>query len=468
MLRLVILLILIAAAATAAAWFADNPGRVAVDWLGYRAETSVATLAMAVLALFFAGMALQRLVTLLRRDFPLSKEKRSRRAERRGYAALNRAMAALAAGDGKQARKLTRKAEALLPPQPLIQVIAAETAKLTEDRQAAITHYKALAEDGEAAFLGLRGLVGEAQAAGRIDEARRLARKAVAERPKSHWALEALFGLEIRAGAWQDALETLKKAERAGLFDRDTARRYRAALLYCRAVEMDLAGRSTEAGRLVRDALKRRPGFVPGALLAARLDTAAGKTKRADKTLKAAWRESPHPALLSAYEALTENEPAHARLQRVQALVADRRAHLESRLAEAEAALGADRQDIAREALSGMEESGDARAYRLLTRLAEAQEDTDRAVYWRERASESTAAPSWVCSGCGAHREKWTPLCPSCGRFDSFDWQSVRFPGGPAAVPSSPGLALLDAEPTFRAADEAGGDPPGEPSSRAP
>jgi len=457
MLRLVILLLLIAVAATAAAWFADNPGRIAVDWLGYRAETSVATLALAVLALFFAGMALQRLVTLIRRDFPLSKDKRTRRAERRGYAALNRAMAALAAGDRKQAQKLTAKAETLLEPQPLTHVIAAEAAKLGGDRPAAVTHYKALAEDKQAAFIGLRGLVGEAQTAGRLEEARRLAREAVKEQPKSHWALETLFGLDVRAGDWQAAQDTLAKAEKAGLFDRATARRYRAALMYSRAVEADLAERGEEAARVVQGALKRRPGFVPAALLAARLDKAAGKIKRADKLLRAAWYESPHPALLRAYESLEEREPAHARLKRVQALVGERREHPESRLAEAEAALEADRQDVAREALKDLEDSGDGRAYRLMARLAEAQEDAEAAAQWRERAAQSAAAPCWVCAGCGAHREKWTPLCPTCGRFDSFEWRSLRLPGGPAAAPSGPGLALLEAAPTFRAADDATG-----------
>jgi len=443
MARLLILLLLVAAAATAAAWFAGNPGRVAVDWLGYRAETSVAALAFALAALFFAGMAVQRLVTLIRRDLPFSSEKRARRREARGYFALNRAMVALAAGDRKQARKLTDTAERLLPPQPLTHVMAAEAAKLAEDRPAAVRHYKALSDDREAAFLGLRGLVNETLSAGRVEEARRLARDAVARRPKSHWALSTLFALDVHAGDWTSAAANLAAARKAGAFEPQTADRHRAALLYCQAVEADLAGQTREAGRLVRQTLKLRPGFVPAAVLAARLDRASGEHKRADRVLRAAWRESPHPALLAAFETLEDRETPHARFKRIQSLVADRREHVESRIAEARAALEADRRDIAREALQPLTESGDPRAYRLLAALAGSEGNEDVAAAWRSRAAEAVGAPLWQCRGCGAQREKWTPLCSACGRFDSFAWESRRLLGGPLRTGGEGALALL-------------------------
>lgn len=455
MIRLLILLLLVAAAATLAAWFADNPGQVAVDWLGYRAQTSVAAIAFLLAALFFAGMALQRLVTLLRRDLPFSKEKRNRRREARGYFALNRAMVALAAGDRRQAGKLTAKAARLLPPQPLTHIMAAEAAKLAEDHPAVVEHYRALAEDREAAFLGLRGLINEAVAASRQEEARRLAGEAVALRPKSGWALRTLFALDVGAADWTAALETLERAGKAGAFERTAADRHRAALLYCRAVEADLAGKSEEAGRLAREALKLRPGFAPAAVLAVRLDRTSGNRKRAERLLSAAWRESPHPALVEVHDALEQNETPHARFKRVQALVAERREHLESRLAEAAAALAADRRDIAREALQPLRNAGDGRAYRLLAALADSEDDRGAAAHWRARAAECLDGPAWVCGGCGARREKWTSLCASCGRFDSYDWHSRRLLSTPRPLGGDGGLTLLEAAPAQGRAAEA-------------
>lgn len=447
MIRLLILLLLVAVAATLAAWFADNPGQVAIDWLGYRAQTSVAAIAFLLAALFFAGMALQRLVTLLRRDLPFSKEKRDRRREARGYFALNRAMVALAADDRRQAGKLTAKAARLLPPQPLTHIMAAEAAKLAEDRPAALSHYRALAEDREAAFLGLRGLVNEAMAGSREEEARRLAREAVDLRPESGWALRTLFALDVAAADWAAALETLARARKAGAFERKAADRHRAALLYCLAVDSDLAGKADEAARLARESLKLRPGFVPAAVLAVRLDRAAGNRKRAERLLRAAWRESPHPALLEVHEALEPSETPHARFKRVQELVFERREHLESRLAEAAAALAAERRDIAREALQPLREAGDGRAYRLLAALADSEDDREMAAQWRARAAECLDGPAWICNGCGARREKWTPLCAACGRFDSYDWQNRRLLSMPHPPTGDGGLTLLEASP---------------------
>ena len=83
---------------------------------------------------------------------------------------LNRAMVALAAVDQRQARRLTRQAQLLLPPQPLTHVMAAEAAKLAGDGEAVAEHYKALSQDEAAGFLGVRGLLIEARNAGRETE----------------------------------------------------------------------------------------------------------------------------------------------------------------------------------------------------------------------------------------------------------------------------------------------------------
>jgi len=42
MIRLIVFLLVTAGLAFAAAWLADRPGEVAIEWLGYHADTSVA------------------------------------------------------------------------------------------------------------------------------------------------------------------------------------------------------------------------------------------------------------------------------------------------------------------------------------------------------------------------------------------------------------------------------------------
>ncbi len=427
--RLLIALLLAIVVASGAAWLAGHDGRLVVDWLGYRIETSLAVLVLAFSLVFLAGIGVTRLAIFLRRDLPFSPKKRAERRTARGYEALNRAIVALAAGDRREARKLTRKATALLPPQPLTHVIAAEAARLAEDHDAAHRHYEALAADDKAAFLGLRGLIAEARAEARWDEARRLARQAAALRPKSAWAQKTLFDLDVRATDWEAALVSLEAAQKAGAFDEEAARRHRAALLYCRAVEADLAGDGTGARDLARKALALRPGFTPAALLAARHLVAAGKRTAAERVLRRAWDAAPHPALVAPYLALDPQESGHARYKRVESLVARRREHVESRIALAEAALAAKRFDVAHEVLRGGPLEEDERLPGLRLRLAEVEGD-DRAIrHWRDAAARARAHAAWVCAGCGAERALWTATCPACGRFDSHVWS-----GGAASL----------------------------------
>ena len=441
--RLLILLLVAILVASAAAWLADHEGRLVIDWLGYRIETSFAVLVLVLSLVFLTGIGITRLVIFLWRDLPFSPKKRAERRTARGYEALNRAIVALAAGDRREARKLTRKAAALLPPQPLTHVIAAVAAKLAEDHEEVHRHYEALAADDKAAFLGLRGLIAEARAEGRWDEARRHARRAAALRPKSAWAQKTLLELDVRAADWEAALVSLEAARKAGAFDEETARRHRAALLYCRAVEADLAGDGARALDLAQKALALRPGFTPAALLAARHLIAAGKKKAAERVLRRAWDAVPHPALVAPYLALEPNETGHARYKRIESLVARRREHVESRIALAEAALAAKRFDVAQEILRSGPLEEDERLPRLRLRLAEAEGDEQAIRRWRDAAARARAHAAWMCAGCGAERALWTAVCPACGRFDSHVWStSAAPPRGAVGAPAEP-LALF-------------------------
>lgn len=432
MIRLILYLVLVILAALAAAWFADNPGRIAIDWLGYRAETSMAALAFLLFALFFTGMALQRLFTLITRDLPFSKEKRRKRRLEKGYDALNDAMVALSAGDRKAARHLTDRAARMLPAQPLTHVMAAEAARLMDDHETAKAHYKALTQDDRAAFLGLRGLIGEARADGDEEEARALAAKAVELRPKSQWTLQTLFDHDIKATEWERALATLSRMLKAGTVDKARYAADRAALLYARAVEADLAGQADIARKLAEEAAKTNPALIPAIALAARLFIAGGKSKHAEKLLQTGWKAAPHPMLLDMWHALAPNETSTARLNRIKRLITLNPDHPESHLALAAAALEAEDTALARKATESALANGDRRAFLLRAALAEKDGNGDLAQSWRDKAA-SHAGPyaaiaahvaSWQCSHCKSTRPRWSPICPSCGAFNSLSWNA--------------------------------------------
>ena len=56
--RALIFFVQVAVVAALAVWLADRPGSVAIDWQGWRLETSVGVLARAVLAVIVAAAAL--------------------------------------------------------------------------------------------------------------------------------------------------------------------------------------------------------------------------------------------------------------------------------------------------------------------------------------------------------------------------------------------------------------------------
>ena len=99
MARLVFILAFSAVLAAAAVWVADRPGALAVDWRGWRIETTV-SVALAGLALLMAAAAvLDRLWWWLRRGPLVARSKREAGRRQRGYLALTQGMVAVAAGD---------------------------------------------------------------------------------------------------------------------------------------------------------------------------------------------------------------------------------------------------------------------------------------------------------------------------------------------------------------------------------
>ena len=106
MLRMIFWFAVLVALAAMLAWFADRPGEITIDWLGYHIETS---LAVALLVLLTTLAVLGLLWSLLRRllHIPgaLTGYVRNRR-RRLGHEALSRGIVAVAARDREAALRL--------------------------------------------------------------------------------------------------------------------------------------------------------------------------------------------------------------------------------------------------------------------------------------------------------------------------------------------------------------------------
>ncbi|NVJ69908.1 MAG: tetratricopeptide repeat protein [Alphaproteobacteria bacterium] len=436
MIRLFLWLLGVLLVAYAAALLADHPGAVTIDFQGFEVITSFASLvlAAAILAGLVAGIVW--FVGWLRRDMPVVGKNAEIKRQSRGLKMMNQSLVALAAGDHKLARKLVEQAEVLLPPQPMVHLIAAEAASRAGDYQGAQKRYQALEKTEDGRFLGLRGLVQEARRLGRESEALRLARTAFQENRKSPWVLKTLFALEVAAGNWVQAEEALQKVSREKLLESDVVTRHRAALAFAHATEQNLKGEKDAARKSFKKALSSRPDFAPAASALAKLELSAGNKKRAEKIVRDVWSRVPHPSLAKVFKELDAAESGADWLKRVRTLVESNPDDPQSMLLLADALMDARAYDMAKPVLEKLTREAPTRAawqYRLA--LAHALgEDPDPVEAALAHAADGAR---WVCSDCGHTPHGWSPLCGSCGAFDSLSWHA-----GQAVAQSHAGKAV--------------------------
>jgi HemY protein len=436
MIRLIVFLLVTAGFAFIAAWLADRPGEVAIDWLGYHADTSVAVVVGAVVAIVCAALiAWSLLIYLVTAPARLAQRAAQRRTAR-GHHAITKGLVAIGAGDLRTAMRYANEAARLAADQPLTLLLQAQTAQLSGARGGADVAFRAMADRQDTKLLGLHGLFIEAQRRNDTVAARRYAEEAARAAPSLAWAGQAAFDFHCAEGDWSGALQALERNSRGGLLDNHTYRRQRAVLLTARALSLANTDRAT-ASELAQEAVKLAAGLVPAAALAGRLLAGAGDRRKAGRILEAAWREGPHPDIAEAYADLVPGASARERLSRIRTLARLAEGHLESRLAVARAALDAHEFAEARTSLKPLISSPTRRVAALMAQLEEAETgDIGRAREWMARAVHAALDPVWTADGLIA--ENWMPVSPATGRLDAFAWRvpvAELTPRGPLLEP---------------------------------
>jgi len=456
MIRLIVFLLVTAGLAFAAAWLADRPGEVAIEWLGYHADTSVAVVVGAVLAIVCVALiAWTLLVYLLTMPARVARRAAQRRTAR-GLHAITKGLVAIGAGDLRTAAKYASEAGRLAADQPLTLLLQAQTAQLSGARGGADVAFRAMAERHDTKLLGLHGLFIEARRRNDMAAARSYAEEAAKAAPSLAWAGQAAFDFHCAEGDWSRALKALERNSRGGLVDHDTYRRQRAVLLTARALSLENTDRAT-ASELAQEAVKLAPGLVPAAALGGRLLAAAGDRRKAGRILEAAWREGPHPDIADAYADLVPGASARERLSRVRMLARLAEGHLESRLAAARAALDAHEFAEARASLKPLMSAPTRRVAALMAQLEETETgDIGRARQWMARAVHAALDPAWTADGLVA--ENWMPVSPATGRLDAFQWRvpvAELTPRGPLLEPPpSPSAIAAPVIPSIPAVKE--------------
>ena len=422
MFRVIMFLTVIGALALAGIWLADRPGAVAINWMGWRIETSVAVAAAIVaitavlIALLWSGLRL-----MVRSPRLVSRALRQQRA-RKGQKAIARGLVAVASGDAQAARKFAATADRIAGDDPLVLLLRAQTAQLSGNRAGAEQAFRAMTDHDETRLLGLRGLFVEAQRQDHAQDARRFAEEAARAAPALPWAGQAVFESYCAEGNWVPALRALESQMRNNLVDRTKYRRLRAVLLTAQAQEAE-EGDPSRARAMAAEASKLAPGLVPAAVLGARLGANEGDWRKGAKLLEAAWRLQPHPDIAELYAHLRPGGSARDRLARIRHLTKHAASIPEAALARARAALEAKEFASARSALAPMLTQPTRRVALLMAELEQAESGHEgRAREWIARAVRAAPDHAWTADGMVSDR--WMPVSPVTGRLDAFEWKA--------------------------------------------
>ncbi|MTV17695.1 heme biosynthesis HemY N-terminal domain-containing protein [Bradyrhizobium sp. BR2003] len=433
MIRIILFLLLIALAAAGAAWMADQPGDLVLNWGGLRltSKQPMYLLVLVVVAAMIAGVILRGLWKIP------SHIRRGRRERRhaRGRHAITQGLLAIGHGDSAGARAHAEVARRHAANDPLALLLHAQSAQLDGDRDGAQRAFRAMAERPDTRLLGLRGLFIEAQRADDPVAAVMIAEEALKMSPSSSWASHAVLGFCCAKGDWAGALSIIDNNQSAGLIDKATYRRQRGVLLTARALEFETIDRDLSR-QSAMEAVKLAPTLIPAAVLAAKFESEAHQVRRAMRIVETAWLAQPHPDLADAYSHVRLGDSARQRLVRVETLAAKTPGHIEGTLAIARAAIDAAEFAKARAALEPFIAAPTQRVALLMAEIERTEHgDSGRARAWTLRAVRALHDPVWTADGYVSDR--WRPVSPVTGRLDAFKWQTPV-----AALPSDKGHAI--------------------------
>jgi len=416
----------------AAMWLAERSGQVEIQWQDYTFTIHLGLFLLAFAFVILAAILLYRLVRFVfGAPAALSRHQERRRFEK-GYTSLTRGLTAVAAGDAKAAQHHAQRVIKYWPEDNGIPVLLqAQAARLAGDDKLALQHFSRLAEDKDAGFLGVRGLLHAALDAGKTEKALGLALSALEKYPHQKWLLNLAYDLQVQTRRWDEALATLRKARKAGAIEAQKAKSDEIALLLAAAQDDFTAGKDRKALSRLKKAHKLNPFYVPAVAALARYYIGKGKRRSGVRILEEAWRAGGHPAYVPLWDALVPKtrsvkKALQARLEWFEKLLElPEQPSADVYMALARVCLEQKYYGQARDYTQKARElEQTARVYKLravIEENADAKPEEQR--LWLERAADAPPSACWVCAQTGRVYEEWQPIATPHGSFNTIVWQ---------------------------------------------
>lgn len=408
-----------------AAWLYTHPGQIQIEWNDMTIETGTG---FAALMLFLTMMVFAVLYHGWRKLLSIPKQwKRHRRMKslELGYAALNKGLLSVAAGDTITASKNADKAVALLPDVALTHLLAAQAAHMRRDEINADAHLALLSQHPEGQLFGLRGQISRALLRGDRSEAVRMTRLAYQQQPQQPWVIDMSIQMETRQQNWIQAEKVLRQALRLGLPDAQKWQNDLAAVLIALSDESAQRNDVDAAIDFAREALKLVPGWSVAATRIARLWHRKAYRRRAQKALLNAWEENPHPEILDAWLYISGAERSMDNTAIVEKLISVNPENYESYYALGKAYSHAGLWGVARQHVArAIQFRPDRAVYRLMADIEQEDGRNHNAIRgWLDKAAEAPLEPQWQCQATGELYATWQVLNHQMD-FNTIVWQT--------------------------------------------
>lgn len=413
-------------------WLATRPGTVDIEVMNYGMTMHAGIFFLLFILLIVLVLFLYRVVRAiisLPRTLAHYQEKDKRK---KGYRALTRGLVAVAAGDAKKATQFSRQTKILMPNENGLPVLLeAQAARLRGEEGLAQNRFQELMKDKDAAFLGIRGLLKSALDDGNMALALEYAKQAQKANAGQGWILKAIYDLEIRNHLWTDALETGKKAVKAGVLASEKAISDRIAIHLMRADYERSKGDKKVALKELEKAYKLNPHFVPTVIRLTARYIKDNKKRKAAAMVEKAWRINPHPQLVEIWDLLapeSNGKNDQKRLKWYEDLVAFKPDSAEGQMAAASAAMDMGLWGEAKAYLMVAEKVNPvARVYRLRAIVEQNSTHNDDTIHeLMEKAAAALPDKVWVCHETGLTYDEWSAIAAPHDSFNTIIWD---YPG---------------------------------------
>jgi len=377
LIRFLIFLLKIIALVVAAVWVADRAGKITLEWQDNVIETSAALVIGIIALLIVLAYNAARIIAELRNTPRLYRMHTHLRHQRLGQKMLSDALGAFAEHKKGQGIKFLRKAEKLLGPSQVVNLVK--------------TH------------------VGQP------------ADQALASLPLNK---KSRFADEVRQKNWDAAGALLEQMRLAHSMPRKDWRDTKAALLTERARDALEHNHAAQAFEWAMQADRLRPNWVPARLMAVRALAKQDKAKEASTLIERTWGACAHEQLGDAYLALRTGRSDLQKAQGVEKFTKDHLANPASRLLLARALAKAGLWGQARSYTKALAQEQPRRDYYdLLAHIEDVETQDKHAVaQWKNLAVSSAPDEAWLCNNCKQPHGEWQGNCASCHGFNTLNW----------------------------------------------